>query len=212
MSIAPTSAPRAHRFRSFPSALSILAVFTHVSLLMATATVALAQTPGAAPPGMTGMPGADDNPPMRPITEAEIGPYLDALRELAKLGVQFEGAGGDEAGYADAVMFSERAQESLTSRGFTAESFTSIHWNVMMAYTALKMKDQEGKIAEAQKEQAAALEEMRSQMSPEQFAQMKQMMSGIDSMVSAYRDVPPANIALVTQHLGELEAIVSAPR
>ena len=158
-------------------------------------------------------PQSQDRPPLRALTDAEMTRYIAALDELVKLSDDSRGALGTDPNkahaFATGLAANQKMQGVLASRGFTSESFVDVHWNTMMAYAALELEKHEGEMAKARKEQAAALEQMRAQMPPEQFEQMKRSMSGMTAIFDAYRDVPPANVALVKKHREQLEAILN---
>ncbi len=154
-----------------------------------------------------------DGPPLRVLSDTEMTRYVASLGELVALGKEADGAVGSDPKQARALAagFAQnlRMRQAIESRGFTAESFVDVHWNAMMAYAELEMEKHRGELEKARKEQEAAFESMRSQMPPEQFEKMMQGMKGMSTILDAYRNVPPANVALVKKHKPQLDAILN---
>jgi hypothetical protein len=149
---------------------------------------------------------------MRVLSDAEMTRYIATLDELVKLSDDSHTALGPDPSqarvFATGLAANQQMQSAIESHGFTLESFVDVHWNTMMAYAALELEKREGEMTKARKEQEAALEQMRAQMPPEQFEQMKRSMAGMTAIFDTYRDVPPANLALVRKHRKQLDTIL----
>ena len=167
---------------------------------MVVASGALAETPV----GSGGTP--------RVLSEKELTRYIGALGDVMTVSREAEASlsanPSDAQSLAQGIAHNEKLKAAIESHGFTAESFTDVHWNAMMAYAALEMKGKEAELAEARRQQAAALENMKDKLPPEQYQQMVRGMSALTQMFDAYENVPPENVALVEKHRPNLQAII----
>ena len=187
------------RWRGGAAAIAAVALLVQIG-----APQAAAQSESRSRPG--------DRPAIQNLSEGEMTGYLKALRELVALGEGAEtrlGANPSEAHQLAAGMqYSEEMKAAITSNGLTPESFGSVHHNAMMAYAALQMGERSAEMEAAQKQQAEAMEAMRAQMPPEQYEQIVKQMAGAQTLMQAYRDVPPSNVALVRKYRAEIESIL----
>jgi hypothetical protein len=175
-----------------------------LALLLAALTTAGASAQPAAGPA--------NHPPPKDLTDDEMTRYVAALDDMVALGVDAEKELGTSASDTRQAMvslaYSEKAQQIIEAHAFTPESFATVHWNAMAAYASLEMQGHQAEMETARKQQAAAMESLRGQMSPEQHQQMMQSMAGAQTMMKAYQDVPPGNLALVRKHRKQLEMIL----
>lgn len=153
---------------------------------------------------------AGSDPQLRVLSESELTRYIAAMRELTTLGDEVSaGLGSDPSeslSWAAGIAHEGKVKQAIESKGFTPDSFVDVHWNTMMAYVAAEMQGRKAEMEAARKQQQAALEAMKAQLSPEQVEQMMQGMTGMQAMFEAYEAVPPANISLVNKHQQELAA------
>jgi hypothetical protein len=150
---------------------------------------------------------------MRPLSGGEMERYLKVLDQLVEFGLDAQPmiesvGGGGVAGQAAAAQYSSRMQSAIESGGFTLESFSEVHWNAMMAYSAAELEKQRPEIEQAQREQAAQLEAMKAQLPPEQYQQMVQAMGAMANF-GPFANVPPENLALIGRYRSQLEEIIA---
>lgn len=152
-------------------------------------------------------------PAMRVVSEAEIVKYLKAVDKLQQLGI------GEElrtrSGQAPRTTYPAAMVRAVENEGFGQESFTSVHWNVMLAYMAMEMEARQPEIDAARKKQAAQMQAMKGRMPPEQYEALMNGMSGMDrmdDMMRLYEDVPRENVALVKKHRAKIDAILKRDR
>ena len=151
-------------------------------------------------------------PAARVLSESEVAPYLATLRQLAATGKdaekQLANLASDPQRQAAAIQYSEELRKVLESHGLDAESFSSIHWNMMTALAAVEMDKHAGQLEKARSEQAAQLQAMKGKLPPAQYEQLINALEGVDLFAKTYEDVPAANKALVEKHRAELESIL----
>jgi hypothetical protein len=156
--------------------------------------------------------GAEDLPPIRVISDGEMGRYVAALEEIVPLGMEaMLNLGADPTqlkAMAAGAITNQQMLSVIERKGFDPQSFTSVHWNAMMAYAALELEPRRAELEKARREQAAAMEAMKAQLSPAQFEQMKKSMAGATAMLDRFRDVPPANVALAMKYRAQLDSIL----
>jgi hypothetical protein len=156
---------------------------------------ALAQPPGQGP----AHPDGGRLPATRVVTEAEMQRYLVAIEKLVEIGGEAElQTRPDEP----RTEYSERMVRVIEANGFTMQSFTETHWNVMLGYMALEIEARAPEQAVAR----AELQRAKQHMPPEQYEAMMKRMSGMMGGIFAqYGNVPPENVALVKSHKAALD-------
>jgi hypothetical protein len=156
-------------------------------------------------------PGASH--PMRSLSGDEMERYLKVLDELVVSGLEApaligSASRGGVAGQAAGIQYSERMQSTIASGGFTLASFSDVHWNAMTAYAAAEMEKHRAEFDRSRAQQESQLLAMKSQLSPEQYAQMVQAMGAVGQMPFV-GEIPPGNLALIKSHRAELDAIIA---
>lgn len=175
-------------------------------------------------PGFAATAVADESPApmpiaqnqMRDLSADEVDRYLAALKDLTRLGLdasaQMEGDPSALQQRAAATEYGEKMQKVLGEHDFDTDSFTDVHWNVLMAYLAGEMKQPSSEMKAAQAQQQQMLAEMKKQLPPEQYEQaaraMTQLMPTLNSALSA----PDGNRKLVAARRAELDAIFESAK
>jgi hypothetical protein len=193
-------------------------------LSIAPVSVAVGQTMGQpmkiqpqAPMGMgTGMgqvPPPANLPKARELTEGQVQSYLTSMKELRALG-QKAGAlskinPSQAESFGTGVQLSSEAQAVLTKNGFSDPAeFQSVAFNAAMAYGVLKEGGKEAvkrKLDQADAQQTEVLAKMRQHLKPEQAAAMEAQLKQSSKMAASMRDVPDANLALMTKYRSQME-------
>jgi len=158
----------------------------------ALAGAAAAQAPGA---GM----GAT-----RSVDQAEADRYLDALDELMAL-ARSSGKTDPDEGDPPSVQqllgglaMGEQWQAILARHGFDPQSFGVVHGSIWQAFGALQMKQHAPQLEAMAQQNAAMLEQMKEQMSPEDYEKaVASMARASRHMQSLTADVPAGNLELV---------------
>ena len=142
------------------------------------------------------------------LTEAQVLGTIGALKELEET---FGQAGNGDAARTDLGTFAssqsdmDKAMAILRRHGFeTVETWTLVTQQVVNAYIAVKMADQQPDI-EAEMARARA-EIESSNMSPEQKRQMLAMMEQSMASVRSMADASDEDVATVKRVLPELDA------
>ena len=138
------------------------------------------------------------------LTDSQVSSWLVAAKELDQLDIDDSELNFDGLSPAEMQeVFSANgdALAVIESNGFSAESFSNIGMNLMLAIGAAEMAGQQAEIDAA----LAQLEAAKGQMPA---AQYDMMVAQITSVQSLFAKVPPENIALAQkyeQQIAELE-------
>jgi hypothetical protein len=141
-----------------------------------------------------------------PLTEADLDHLLSAARELRQLGIESKLEDG-ESGTVRAFATNREALAILDRNGFTVERFEKVLGSVGFALAALEAREKGG---DGQAKQEQALEKMKGQLSPEQYAALSQQMQGASAMMQKIQDQPQQNLDLVAAHKDEIKAAFSS--
>ena len=138
------------------------------------------------------------------LTDSEVSTWLVAAKELDRLDFDDSELNFESLSPADMqAVFSANgdAMAIIEQNGFTAESFSNVGMNLMLAIGAAEMAGQQAEIDAA----LAQLEAAKGQMPA---AQYDMMVAQITAVQQLFAKVPPENIALAQkyeQQIAELE-------
>jgi hypothetical protein len=153
---------------------------------------------------------------IRDLTADEVDRYIATLRDLSGLGVdasaEWEGDASTLQQRAAAVEYGAEAQKVLERYDFDTDSFTDVHWNVLMGYLAGEMEQPSAEMKEAQERQQQILTAMKNQLSPEQYEEAARAMSQLIPNMGAAARAPEGNRELVDARRAELDAIFENAR
>lgn len=150
-----------------------------VAAALCLAPGALAQTPG-----------------VRALGEDEIVRYLAVLDALVEQGALDPTRMNQQS----SLDYSGDVKKSIEGHGFDETSFTTAHWNVMLAFAALQVEERRAEIEAAQAKQRARLEAARNDMPTEEYAEAIRSLDAMSTYLNAFKDVPKANVTLAAQH------------
>jgi hypothetical protein len=163
-----------------------------------------ATTSDATPPAaMSAIPLARD------LTEDEMRRYVALMGDFRKLGLetrdmQAQGAGAALAG----AQVHGETMEALRRHGFTVPQFEEVHYNVIMAWSALEMEGKSAEMERSRAEQEKALEAMKRTMSEEQVRAMKAQLDMANQQVETMTQSSEHNRALIRAHHADLIAVL----
>lgn len=185
-----------------------------IGLLSTSSVSAQAPTPATAPPGYDAAAMKAVMQPME-LTETQVQGLIAAMKAFRELGDEAEnlqtGEGTDPAAFVTAMQFSERARDILRKNGFKDPTeFQKVTYNTFMALGVLQRGGTEAikqEMAAAKAEQAAALEQIRQHLPPEQ-AKLLEEQAGIGMAVAeSAQNVPERNLSLVKQYREQIEGL-----
>jgi hypothetical protein len=153
---------------------------------------------------------------MRVLSADEVDRYVAALKDLTKLGLdasaQLEGEPSQVRQQAAAMKYGGEMQKVLGKHDFDAQSFTDVHWNVLMAYLADEMSGPSAELQQAQAQQKQMLAEMKQKLPPEQYEAAAKAMQALIPSLDAASNAPEQNRKLVADRRAELDAIFESAR
>lgn len=153
---------------------------------------------------------------MRDLSAEEVDRYLAALKELTRLGLDASAQlAGDPSALqqrAAATQYGAEMQKVLGRHDFDADTFTDVHWNVLMAYLAGEMEQPSSEMKEAQAQQQQMLAEMKKHLPPEQYEQAAEAMSQLMPTLNAAMSAPEGNRKLVAARRAEIDAIFESAK
>ena len=138
------------------------------------------------------------------LTESDIEGFIAASKALDEQGVDLDVAGPDapptQAGMIDAMKANSEAMAIIEDNGFSAEEFSDVTLNIVLAIGAAELAANRAEIDAAMQQ----MEAMKDQLPPEQYAAIREQVLGMQMM---FEKAPPANIELVQRYRPQLEAI-----
>jgi hypothetical protein len=186
-----------------------------VSLVLWLAGPALAEEPAKppqAPPAGMGKgapPGLEKLPDQVKLTEKDVQGFIAATEKLRKL--EEEGKlppAPDAKTPVEAISSSKQAIEIIDAHGFTPQRFQDVAYSIGMSLAADEIKKTPEELAAARAKQDEQLAAMKDQISPEQYAQLKQQLAMADRMVAEFKKLPAGNVELVRKHAAAIKAAV----
>jgi hypothetical protein len=153
---------------------------------------------------------------MRDLSADEVDRYIAALEALTQLGLdapaQLEGDPSALQQREAAVAYGAKMQKVLAQHDFDTNSFTDVHWNVLMAYLAGEMEQPSSEMQEAQAQQQQMLAEMKKQLPPDQYEQAAEAMAQLMPTLSSATNAPEGNRKLVDARRDRLDAIFESAK
>ncbi|MEO0972480.1 MAG: hypothetical protein AAFX85_05235 [Pseudomonadota bacterium] len=140
-------------------------------------------------------------PELVTLTDKDVTQFIKAANELMRLGVELDGEPWDSS-FADRLAGQGKAMDVLRSSGFTPERLHQVGYSVGMAMLVVS-----GDAAEM-KQEMAQMEQMKSQMTPEQWAMASASMGPALTMMKQLDDQPPGNLAVVKKHQEALDKLM----
>ncbi|MDJ0928183.1 MAG: hypothetical protein QNJ73_11120 [Gammaproteobacteria bacterium] len=143
------------------------------------------------------------------LSESDIQGVLGAVPELEQLGLdsELDNEATSPEQLSAALAANSQAMNIIDNYGFTPDSFTQVMYSIGMAMAALEMQASGMDPATAQSQQQQMLEQMQSQMTPEQYQAMMAQLGMANQAMQQVADQPAGNVALVQQYLPQLNAI-----
>ena len=187
-----------------------------ISLWMALAVIATAayaqdakppQPP--APPARAAVAKPQQLPDLVKLSEKDIKGFIAASEKLRKLGLDEEAETPEEAeSMAQALSVNKDALVIIKEHGFTPERFQSVAYSIGMALAADEIKKTPEEIEAMRAQQEQGLAQMKAQVPPEQYEQMKQQLEIANQMADQLQKLPPGNVELVRQHKAAIHTAV----
>jgi hypothetical protein len=158
----------------------------------------------AALPGLT--PGSLQ---LVQLSESDVEHFIAASKDLQRLGIRAQrNLGNDPSSterWAIGLQTNAEALGILRRHTFDLPRFQQVAYSVMMAFAAEDIQKAAGA-----DEMAARLEEMKSKIPPEQYEQMKQMTAAASASITAAKNQPEGNVALVARYRDQITAVSEA--
>ena len=108
----------------------------------------------------------------------------------------------------EAISSSKQAVEIIGAQGMTPDHYQDVAYSIGMSLAADEMKKTPEELVAARKKQDEQLAAMKDQISPEQYAQLKQQLAMADRMVAEFKKMPAGNVELVRKHATAIKAAV----
>ena len=167
-------------------------------IMLATAALALAATANAQDPAAGQAWLAElQTAEVRELSEREMKNMLSAMEEIEAIEGNID---TDSPNMFDAIAADDRAMAVLRRNDFSAESFKSTVYNVVLAMGALEMQAQKAELDQA----VAQLEAMKDQLPEAQYQYMQEQVLGT---IRLFQRAPEANVRLVERFKPELDAL-----
>ena len=130
------------------------------------------------------------------LTESDVEGFMRAASALQDLGVKADP--GKDMDLAQALAANAEAQRIISAAGFTPERLQQVAMSIGMAMAALDtdMEELQRKMAQ--------VEQMKSRVSPEQWAAMEASMGQAYAMMKRVQNQPDGNIDLVKRYETQL--------
>ena len=170
--------------------LMIIVATAALALVAATAT---AQDPAAGQAWLAELQSVE----VREISEREMTNMIAAMEEIEVMEGEID---TDTPSMFEAISANNQAMAVLRRNDFSAESFESTVYNVVLAMGALEMQGQKEQLDQA----VAQLEAMKGQLPEAQYNYMKEQVLGT---IQLFQRAPESNIRLAEKYKDELDAI-----
>lgn len=194
------------------------AAATSSLLAILLATIALGQGHGTGR-GMGQAPPPAKQIPTIVLNEQQVQGFLGAMTDLRALGDESANWNVPDSGvqsYVAGMKFSADAKSILSKHGFTnEEQFQQVAYNTVMAHGVLKQggKDKVRKnLDKAASQQAAAMEQLKQHMSPEQLKTIQGHAAAGMAIAGQISDVPDQNLELVKKYSSQIDALTKKQR
>ena len=143
----------------------------------------------------------------------ELAIYLDALREMRRLGVNDDRLRGDNlrepAERARTLELGGDALDILREHGLSRGRATVIRRRMLLAVGAFRLEASREELAEKQVRELAAVERLRDKMAQDQYEEMRRRVEhSIEEIEALYAGVPRSDLDLVMPYLDEIEKLL----
>lgn len=146
------------------------------------------------------------------LTDSQVRGFLDAMDELKPMAGGHAGASPSRPdAFAQALQVSGESEAVIRKHGFASTAdFQQVAYNAAMAYGVV---EQGGMAAvrkgtdRTQAEQAAALEKMQKQMTPQQIEALKAQVAAAMARGGSLGDVPESNVELMTKYRDRMKHV-----
>lgn len=166
--------------------------------------ICLAQT------GYAERPESTATPKMQTLSNDEFGRYLKALDSLMGIRMRAEEElRADPTKRADAATQAglvTQSRSAMESNGFTAESFQSVHWNVMQAFAQVEIQSNADDVLETIRQQREDLAQAKEQISEAEHQQLLARIDNTQALLEGRGGVPEQNVVLIRSNLAALKA------
>lgn len=151
-------------------------------------------------------PAAPAMPKIVELEEADITGFINTMTELKALGLQFDRTSPEQgpARTMAAIEANDKALRVVRNNGFTVERLSQVAYSVALGLAGLEIDADD--LSRAKAESARGIEQMRGQMSPEQFAAIQSQLNRSMNMVDDVENQPKGNLELVAKHRVALES------
>lgn len=168
------------------------------AVLMLISLPAAAQAP--APPGLEIIQNIE---PIE-LTESDVERFLAASKDFDEADIDLGQPVGKEppsqAQMIEAVEANSEAMAILDEHGFTAQHFSDVTMNIVLAIGAAEMAANKAEIEQAVQQ----MEAMKDQLPPAQYEAIRQQIVGVQMM---FDKAPEANVQLVQRYRPQIEAL-----
>lgn len=156
-----------------------------------------------------GAPGGYQVPDAVPLSDKDVEGILKALPELNALGLRSGTLDSPDSAtaMARAMASNEEALGIIQSFGFTPQSFQQVLYSIGLAFGAIEAEAQGVDLAAAQAQQDQMMAQMKSQMTPDQYAMMQGNIGGAMNALKKMQDQPAGNIDTVKKYLPQLRKL-----
>lgn len=169
-----------------------------LKMIVAAAALALAATAGAQDPAAGQAWLAElKTAEVRELSEREMKNMLSAMKEFEAMEDEID---TDTPNMFDAISANDEAMGVLRRNDFSAESFQSTVYNVVLAMGALAMEAEKAQLDQA----VAQLEAMKDQIPEAQYQYMQEQVLGT---IRLFERAPESNVRLVEKYQDELESM-----
>jgi hypothetical protein len=188
---------------------ALLLIPISIAVFASAASAQDAKPPQPPPPGAGAVADPSRLPDLVKLTEKDVTGFIAASTKLRKLGLDEEAETQEEAETMAAELSrNKQALAIIDEHGFTPERFQSVAYSIGMALAAdeIKKTPEEIKAMRAQQEQQLA--QMKAQLPPEQYEQMKAQLAMANHMADQLQKLPPGNVELVRKHAAAIHGAV----
>jgi hypothetical protein len=154
-------------------------------------------------------PAVANLPDQVKLTEKDVTGFIAATEKLRKLEADGKLPPAPDAKTpVEAISSSKQAVEIIEAQGMTPDHYQNVAYSIGMSLAADEIKKTPEELVEARKKQDEQLAAMKDQISPEQYAQLKQQLAMADRMVAEFKRLPAGNVELVRKHAAAIKSAV----